>query len=288
MGIITTNDTDGLRMEFGNAEAAIEMAEKIAKRKGFGDTLAEGVKRASAKIGRSAEKYANSIKNGELCGMDPRSGPDIALAAAVEYKTNTGQNYFSMCDYFEKLGVKVDLKKLAIERVGTTAVCDPNYDEAPIAFKYFEDVGLMCDVVSICRMVSLWTLSSPTFHAITPKMMASFISAAAFDVNEKALWKYTEKCRNMMRAFDVREGLTRKDDTLPEKMFKNPLPKGMHKGKVVDKQKFEKMLDDYYTLRGWDIKTGIPTRKKLEELGLNDVANTLENLGKQPAKGVNV
>jgi aldehyde:ferredoxin oxidoreductase len=276
-GIITTKDTDGIKLEFGNAEIALEMADRIVNREGFGDILAEGVKRASDKIGRDSEKFAFHVKGREMSGMDPRTSGDIALGIVTQYKVNTGQNYFAMSDYFEKLGKKVDLEKLAMERLGTTEVCGPGYEAAPIAFRYFEDLGMMCDLVSVCRMVSLWTLSSPTFDAITPEKMASFISAAAFDLDVKSLWKYTEKCRNLIRAYNIREGLKMKDETLPKRMFTNPILKGIHKGKKVDKKKFDEMLKKYYELRGWDPNTGIPTREKLEELDLKDVANYLEN-----------
>jgi len=71
----------------------------------------------------------------------------------------------------------------------------------------------------------------------------------------------------------VRQGLTRVDDSLPKKFFDQPLAKGRYKGQVIDKEKFEQMKDEYYELRGWDKKTGIPTREKLEELDLKDVAD---------------
>ena len=283
-GVITNKDTDGVEMQFGNAEAAIQMTKKIAYRDGFGDILAEGVKRAAAKIGRGAEKYVHQIKGREMTGMDPRAGGEIALGMVTEYKVNTGQNYFSMDDYFKRMGVDIDLKKLAQERLGTTDVCDGGYESAPLSFRYFEDLGLMCDVVSLCRMVSLWTLSSPTFKAITPEMIAAFISTAGFDVDVKGIWKYTEKCRNVLRAFDIREGLKKEDETIPEKMFRVPLPTGLHKGKIVDKKKFSQMLDEYYKLRGWDVKTGAPTKAKLEELNLKDVADYLETHGKLEEK----
>jgi aldehyde:ferredoxin oxidoreductase len=85
--------------------------------------------------------------------------------------------------------------------------------------------------------------------------------------------KVSERVRNLERMFDVREGVRRKDDTLPEKIFKEPLKRGPFKDEVMDREKFEQMKDEYYDLRGWDKETGIPTREKLEELGLGDVAD---------------
>ena len=82
-----------------------------------------------------------------------------------------------------------------------------------------------------------------------------------------------ERINNLERAFNIRAGLTRKDDNLPERMLKEPLPDGPAKGQVVD---LEPMIDRYYEVRGWDKVTGIPTRDKLLELELTDVANDLE------------
>jgi aldehyde:ferredoxin oxidoreductase len=100
-----------------------------------------------------------------------------------------------------------------------------------------------------------------------------FNLATGKDWDVPRLLKISERVRNLERMFDVRQGLTRKDDSLPKKFFEEPLKKGKFKGEVLDREKFEAMKDEYYTLRGWDVKTGIPTREKLEELDLKDVAD---------------
>jgi len=87
-----------------------------------------------------------------------------------------------------------------------------------------------------------------------------------------------ERIRNLERMFDVRQGISRTDDCLPKKFFETPLSRGKYEGAILDRKEFEGMKDDYYKLRGWDIETGIPTREKLVELGLEDVA------GQSPGK----
>jgi aldehyde:ferredoxin oxidoreductase len=89
--------------------------------------------------------------------------------------------------------------------------------------------------------------------------------------------KTSERVRNLERMFDVRQGLRRKDDSLPRKFFEEPLEKGPYKGEVIDETKFEQMKDEYYDIRGWNKKTGIPTKEKLVELGLDDVADAVPN-----------
>jgi aldehyde:ferredoxin oxidoreductase len=93
----------------------------------------------------------------------------------------------------------------------------------------------------------------------------------------KYLWLVGERIFNLEKAINVREGIgTREYDTLPERILKEPVPRPPAKGQVFE---LDKLLDDYYGARGWDVKTGLPSRRKLEELGLRDVADTLENIG---------
>ncbi len=84
-----------------------------------------------------------------------------------------------------------------------------------------------------------------------------------------------ERIWNLIRAFNLREGISKEDDTLPQRIFEEPLPSGMAKGKLFPRENFEKMRKEYYELRGWDIETGMPTCKKLNELELGDVAKQL-------------
>ena len=89
--------------------------------------------------------------------------------------------------------------------------------------------------------------------------------------------KIGERIYNLERAFNIREGLTRKDDTLPDRMLKEPMPDGPAIGQVVN---LERMLDDYYDIRQWDKDRGFPTRTKFMELGLSDVADELQAMGR--------
>ena len=95
-------------------------------------------------------------------------------------------------------------------------------------------------------------------------------------------FKIGERIVNVERAFNIREGFSRKDDTLPRRFLEEPLLEGPSKGHVCN---LEPMLDDYYKVRGWDVKTGLPTRTKLEELGLSKIAGELEKMGKLPSQG---
>jgi len=114
-----------------------------------------------------------------------------------------------------------------------------------------------------------------------PEMLARLYSAVTgLGIDQEDVLRTGERIINLERAFNIREGVTRKDDTLPERMLKEPYPDGPAKGQVVD---LEPMLNEYYQFRGWDMKTGIPKRSRLEALGLKDVADALERMGKLPS-----
>lgn len=107
-------------------------------------------------------------------------------------------------------------------------------------------------------------------------------AATGLKLDEKYLLTVAERVLNVERAFNVREGITRKDDQAPDRWFTDSIPTGYHKGRKLDRKKFEKMKSEYYELRGWDVETGVPTRAKLEELGLKDIADDLDKLGRLP------
>jgi aldehyde:ferredoxin oxidoreductase len=85
-----------------------------------------------------------------------------------------------------------------------------------------------------------------------------------------------ERVMNIERAYEIREGMDRRHDTLPQRFFKEPVKDGKYKGVHIDRVKFEEMKDQYYELHGWDVKTGIPTPDKLDELGLKDLIPAME------------
>ena len=107
-----------------------------------------------------------------------------------------------------------------------------------------------------------------------------FRAVTGMDMGEEDLIRAAVRMRDLERAFWVREGYTRKDDHLQGKISKETVPDGPYKGERIDPEKFEKMLDEYYQLRGWDIRTGIPTREKLLADGLEDVVADLEKMRK--------
>jgi aldehyde:ferredoxin oxidoreductase len=123
-----------------------------------------------------------------------------------------------------------------------------------------------------------WSLIFCDFYAIGyPTMVRFYQLATGMNASEDEFKLIGERVWNLIRVFNVREGFTRKDDTMPDRIAEDPLLSGPAKGKVVPREFFEKMLDEYYQLRGWT-KNGIPTEETLKRLGLAEFAKDIKGL----------
>lgn len=166
------------------------------------------------------------------------------------------------------------------EHFGSRFAGDPAvYDIVgkPRALIWYQHVYAIADGLEMCKFPTVCI----GFEVVGPKELAELFSAVTgVNRNETDMLKCGERIYNLERSFDVREGITRKDDHMSERFHTEPLSDGPYKGERLDLKDFDKMLDKYYELRGWDIETGIPTRNKLEELGLKNVADELENMRK--------
>ena len=238
--LLTVEDTDGLELKFGNADAEIEMVKKIAYRKGLGNLLAEGVRRASKKIGDGSEKFAMHVKGLEIPGYDPRGAFGMALAYATSDRGACHQRAWTVRAEIEgKLEPRFSTK-------GRARFVKETQDERAMCFSL-----VLCD-----------------FAPLEVKHFVELLNkATGFNFTVEDYLKTGERIWNLTRLFNVREGITRKDDTLPPRFMEEPLPEGATKGQVVTKEMLDEMLDEYYALRGWD-KNGVPTEEKLKELGL--------------------
>lgn len=243
-GLIGKEETGGIDLTFGNGDVVLEVITLIATREGIGKLLSEGVKRASEKIKGSTE-FAIHVKGLELPGYDPRGmkGQGLTYALSDRGACHVRSNTLRA----ELLGLPKPIDRYAY--VGKAeAVRD-------LQLKY-----ALFDCVIACLFGAF---------ALTPEDYAEAISAATgWPITQDELLIVAEKAWNLTRLFNVREGFTRKDDTLPQRLFEQPSTKGPSKGHVVDRDAFKKMLDEYYEIAGWDKLTGIPTRKKLTELGI--------------------
>jgi len=254
-GIITDKETEGLKLNFGNHEALVEAIKRIGTRTGWlGDTFAEGSKRAGEIIGRGAEKYANHIKGLELPGYDLRTLKTAALGFSVSFR---GACHLRSGAYSPDVKGKVD--RFKIEAGRGKLIMDG------------EDLYNVVDSLILCKF------SRGVMYEGLKDMAKYYELATGIPMSAEELIKDGERINNLARVINIREGKgTRSDDTLPWKIMNVPVPdEGIAKGAMVNQKEFDIGLDDYYQVRGWT-KDGIPTPKKLKELGLDDLIPIVE------------
>ncbi len=248
-GIIGMGDTGGAEVKFGNHRIIAEMIPKIASREGLGDFLAQGVKRISEKIGKESAKFAMHVKGLELGGYDPRGvqGQGVSMATSCRGGCHGKGGYMVAFEAF--MG--------AVDRFATSGKGE--------LIKMARLRSIQGDTLNLCAHGA---------RAIRTDLRLKLISAVfGLDLTEKELTLICERIDNVERAFNVREGFTRKDDTLPWRLLNEPMPDGPAKGKVAS---IENNLNEFYEISGWDKATGIPTRAKLESLGLRYIADELD------------
>ncbi len=273
-GKITEKDTDGLDLTWRNHEAIIQLVEKIARRQGIGNLLAEGSRRAAEKLGGEAKNFAMHVKGLEFPLHEVRGMKGHGLGIAT---SNRGACHLQVetDDMFEgQLDPEIGIDETTFPKEHRDRLYTG--PEKVKIVKIIGDLFAVFDSLVICK----WTVY-PCGGYKTGTLVDIVAAATGWDFTIDELMKTGERIFNLCRAFNVREGITREDDKLP-KRFTEPLPEGPYKGEAFPEDVFEGMLDDFYTLRGWDKKTGIPTGKRLEELGLRYVADDLYALGMIP------
>jgi aldehyde:ferredoxin oxidoreductase len=273
-GLLTEEDTDGLGITFGNQEVAWELLESIAHRKaGMGDLLADGSALAAKKIGRGSEKYAMVSKGARLLS-DPRVGYGWMLSHAVSTR---GADHLKSVPGIELWTFDAEFKKkISSELFGHPDAADAFVpDGKGNLVKWYEDLCGVIDSLGICKTQTAYiALQLPKFEDFAE--LLSLVTGMSFTVND--LVRVGERINAVERAFNYKFGYTRDDDTLPSRFFEEH---GKAHIEVIDKKVFEKMKDDYYAVRGY-AKSGLPTRKKWEELELSYVADNLEQSGMLP------
>jgi aldehyde:ferredoxin oxidoreductase len=270
--ILTPEDTGGLRVEWGNADAALVLMDMILHRKGIGDLFAEGVKKASEEIGRGSERFALTVKGLTISTRDPRGSKAWGLGYAVAARGADHCRHLAGSELPGSAGFD-PLRGEVLHEPGTEV--DPLSEKGKAQLiKWYEDVRSFQNCMEVC-LVSLRRYPK---ELGLPGILAKLYNAVTgFELSERDILKIGERVVNVDRAFNVREGLSRKDDTLPQRFLEEPLPDGPARGHVVN---LDPMLDEYYELRGWDKRTGFPTKGKLAELDLEEIIDDLEGMGK--------
>jgi aldehyde:ferredoxin oxidoreductase len=252
-GLLSQKDLGGIDAHFGNSEALIQLLEKIGKREGIGDILAEGVRIAGQKIGKGAEKLAQHIKGLEVTGYDLRCLKTAALGFAVSFRGADHNRHGAYA-----FDVKGKVNRLKAEKGRGKLVRD------------MEDTYALIDSFIVCKF------SRGTYYKELADMAKLYTLVTGIEMTPEELKKSGERINTVARLINIREGLGRKDDTLPWKVMNMPIPdEGPVKGAFVSQKELDLLLDDYYESRGWTLE-GVPTPAKLKELGMDDLLGIVE------------
>jgi aldehyde:ferredoxin oxidoreductase len=261
-GLLTAEDTGGIELHFGSAEALVHMTEQIGKREGLGKVLGEGSARAAQELGVGEDLVA-AVKGREL----PAHMPQVKRGLALAYAVNPGGADHTMIEhdpsYSDFPGRMAELDLL-----------DPQPDDVLNAEKvrytlYTQHLVGAVDSVSVC-----WFVYGGSFQLYGPNQLVEALRAATgWDINLWELMKVGERQVNLQRVFNARDGVGAESDTVPKKLLV-PLKGGSSDGVAVTTEEVEAAKTLYYQMAGWD-DNGYPTRAKLEELAIGWAAGEL-------------
>ena len=246
-GMLTLDDTGGMDLRFGSGDELLECIRLIAEREGVGDLLAEGSLRASRVVGQGSDAWAMQVKGLEMPGYEPRSLKTMALGLAVSTR---GACHNRSSAYEADFSARVNRLEVDDERGRITAEG--------------EDFSAVLDSLIWCKFLrkafdDLYGESAEIYRRIT-----------GWDMTAGDLRLAGERINNLKKAFNVREGWAREDDTLPQRVFAETLPTGVAAGVGLDREDLDMMVQGYYRARGWNEDGSIP-EGKMRELGLEGV-----------------
>jgi len=263
-GILTSDMTGGRDINFGDSDIIVELVEKIAKREGIGDLLAEGTKVMAERLGKGSSVFAMNVKGLELPAYDPRAAKICGLGFVT---ANRGGDHITG---FIEAPTFIDAPILIVE---DSSIYDPlnvKPEEAKILVD-MEDALTSLDALGGCKFMGALLKAEDLVELI--KCATGWDDFTVDDFR-----KAGERIYNLIRVYCNREGIRRKDDILPERLMKEPLPDGPAEGMVIDTDTLEMLKDAYYTFRGWNLNDGIPSLAKLKELGLDDLIEDVKKM----------
>ncbi len=265
-GILSLEDTGGIELRYGNAEAMVRMTELIGMGEGFGAVLAQGSARAAEQFGKSAEDLVVTVKKQEVPAHMPQFKRSLGLIYAVNpfgadhqsSEHDTAWRHYP--DRMAEIGVTNEAQHPSVL----------NKEKVDFALKTQHTYSAL-DTVNMCQFVF-----GPAWHLYSTQQLAEAVNLiTGWKVTVEELQRVGERRLNMLRAYNAREGIGREADVLPKKM-KKALVGGKTDGISLDDSELEQAKDWYYAMSGWDVATGIPTREKLEQLELGWIADDLE------------
>jgi aldehyde:ferredoxin oxidoreductase len=266
-GKLTASQTDGIDLDFGNAAGMVEMVERIAKREGYGDVLAEGSYRAAQQLGQGTDALVVHARGQEWPAHEARVKPIMGMIYSVN---PFGADHMSSGHDpgYVSAPVAPGLAQLGLD--------DPqpqrSLNAAKVHFaRLTQQFRSVTDSLNVCQFV--WGAAMGVYG---PEQTVELVRhVTGWEMTLEELLRVGERRINMMRAFNAREGMNRTDDQLPPRAYE-PLVGGPTDGWAIDPQELGDAQQEYYRQNGWDPATGNPTREKLEDLGLGWVADEID------------
>lgn len=302
LGIIDESVTDSYRLEWGDQKAIEGVFDSIVTRQGFGDVLAQGIKATAdyldARIpperrdGASTHDWARQVNNNPMFGLDAKFH-----GSALAYSVGRRSDNISDMDIDELhivaapefLNMTDDERRDAGEESREAAAAIGGPESADLQgysgkAALVHDLGMVIgvsDIVGSCK----WHTKFAGMDITVTEYAAALSAGLGREVTAEDLMTASLRTRNVERALECKMGRRRDNDTIPAREFDRPVSRGPWKGKVsVSRDKLEMMKTDYYTIRGWDIETGIPYKETLLDYGLDDIAADLDALGILPKR----
>ncbi|MFW6041090.1 MAG: aldehyde ferredoxin oxidoreductase family protein [Thermoplasmatota archaeon] len=248
-------DIEDLELDFGNARAMIETVERMGKKEGeIGELLINGVKEASENLGKGSDKFAIHVKGMEPAGYDPRGMFGMGLAFAVAPR---GADHLTSSEYvLDFSGEFWNFK--GYDRY--------NIKSKALPTKMMEDLMILYDMTGACKF---------SRGILEDKGLLDFINViTGWDLSMSEMMVAGERAFNISKAYNVREGLGREEDVLPERLLTEATNEGPSKDRKITRKNFESALDKYYDIRGWN-EEGIPTMSILKKLDLPKIAEEI-------------
>lgn len=260
-GIITEKITNGLKLEWGDEEVLFELIRQITYREGFGNILADGFKIAIEKIGQESKYYAIQVKDMSNLHSDERPTPSFALGIATSTR---GADHLRGRPAIDLYGLPEDFLE---EIYGAPMSSDYRSYEGKSRMVWWQELlYAVTDSLGTCKFQTVFlAVHAPKWDEFSK--LIYLVSGIQYTTSQ--LMEIGERIYTIERMFNNREGFSRKDDALPERYFKEATPIGLPRvrDRKINKEKFEKMLDEYYTLHGWD-DNGVPTIETIQKLGI--------------------
>lgn len=264
-GLLGKEDLDGMELAFGNGEGVLQLIEKIARREGIGDLLAEGSLRAAQKIGKGALDFVLCVKGQELPMHDPRAKYGLGLGYAV---SEIGADH--MVAAHDPLLAQ---EGIILESVAPLGILEP---ASPLEltprkirnFCYLQQWWCFHNMAGICHFGPVPRGSLPITDVVE-----LLRAATGWDASLWEIMKSGERVINMARMFNLREGFTKADDIIPERLFA-PLENGKLQGHALPREEFQKSVEMYYAMMGWNGE-GVPSKAKLAELDVDWIAEKM-------------